>query len=99
MDILSNDGKNMKNVMARVIRGVDIANQIMSMLEEICFGNYYFQVAVILRNSLFISSVLCTSEAWYNITADERDKIEQADEMLLRRILECASSKPKEIIY
>ena len=98
-DILSSDGKNMKNVLARVNRGVGIANQIISMLEEICFGNYYFQVAVILRNSLFISSVLCNSEAWYNITAEERDKLEQADEMLLRRILECPSSTPKEMLY
>ena len=98
-DILSSDGKNMKNVLARVNRGVGIANQIISMLEEICFGNYYFQVAVILRNSLFISSVLCNSEAWYNIIAEERDKLEQADEMLLRKILKCPSSTPKEMLY
>ena len=61
-DILSEDGKNMKNIIAR---GTGITNQIISILEEICFGNYFFQVAVLLRNSLFISGVLCNSEAWY----------------------------------
>ena len=86
-DIISHDGKNMKNVMARVGKAVGITNQIMSILEEICFGPYHFEVAVTLRNALFISSVLCNSEAWYNISNEEINKLEQADEILLRRIL------------
>ena len=89
----------MKNILARVSRGGGIINQIMSILEEICFGDYHFQVAVMLRNTLFISSVLCNSEAWYDITAEERDKLEQADENLLRRILECPAKTPKEMLY
>ena len=71
----------------------------MSILEEICFGDNHFQVAVMLRNTLFISSVLCNSEAWYDITAEERDNLEQADENLLRRILECPAKTPKEMLY
>ena len=98
-DILSEDGRNMKNILARVSKGVGITNNIMSILEEICFGNYHFEVAVQLRNSLFISSLLCNSEAWYNITDEEMGKLEQADEALLRRILECPSSTPKEMMY
>ena len=38
-DILSEDGRNMKNILARVSKGVGITNNIMSILEEICFGN------------------------------------------------------------
>ena len=98
-DILTQDGKNMKNILARVSREVGITNQIMSIMEEICFGTYHFQVAVMLRNALFISSVLCNSEAWYKITPEEREKLEQADENLLRRILECPSKTPKEMLY
>ena len=81
--ILSEDGRNMKNILARVSKGVGITNNIMSILEEICFGNYHFEVAVQLRNSLFISSLLCNSEAWYNITDEEMGKLEQANEALL----------------
>ena len=89
----------MKNVMARVRKAVGITNQIISILEEICFGPYHFEVAVTLRNALFISSVLCNSEAWYNISNEEINKLEQADEILLRRTLECPSSTPKEMLY
>ena len=98
-DIISHDGKNMKNVMARVSRGTGITNQIMSILEEICFGRYHFEVAVLLRNSLFLSSVLTNSEAWYNLKQEEINKLEQADEILLRKILECPASTPKEMLY
>ena len=62
-DIISEDGKNMKNVLARQNKGWGIVTQIMSILEEICFGRYFFEVAGILRNSLLISTLLTNSEA------------------------------------
>ena len=98
-DIISHDGKNTKNIISRVNKGVGISNQIMSILEEIYFGPYYFEVAIMLRNSLFISSLLSNSEAWYNLTREDIDKLEQADEILLRRILQCPFSTPKEMLY
>ena len=98
-DIISQDGKNMKNILARTNRGIGITNQIMSILDEICFGRYYFEVAVLLRNSLFLSSILTNSEAWYNLKNEELEKLEQADESLLRKILECPASTPKEMMY
>ena len=98
-DIISHDGKNTKNIISRVNKGVGISNQIMSIMEEIYFGPYYFEVAIMLRNSLFISSLLSNSEAWYNLTREDIDKLEQADEILLRRILQCPFSTPKEMLY
>ena len=41
-DIISVDGKNMKNIVARANRGTGIVTQIMGILEEICFGKYFF---------------------------------------------------------
>ena len=85
-DIISHDGKNMKSVMARVGKAVGITNQIMSILEEICFGPYNFEVAVTLRNALSISSMLCNLDAWSNTSNGEINKL---DQILWRRILEC----------
>ena len=61
-DIISDDGRNMKTVKARVSRGTVIVNNIMTKLESIPFGKYYFEVSMILRNSLLVSSILCNSE-------------------------------------
>ena len=98
-DIISNDGRNIKNVKARVAKGKGIVTKIMTILEGIPFGNHYFEVAVILRNSLLVSSMLCNSEAWYNVTSAELDLIETVDLLMLRSILKVPNSTPKEMLY
>ena len=47
-DILSNDGKNVKNVTARRNRGTGIVTHIMEKFNDICFVKHFFKVAVIL---------------------------------------------------
>ena len=58
----------------------------MTKLEEVCFGHYYFQVAVI-WSTYQISSLLTNAEAWYNVTQADIEILESVDENLLRRIL------------
>ena len=62
-------------------------NKIMTMLEGIPFGKHYFEVGIILRNSLLVSSMLFNSEAWYNITKAELDLFETIDLLLLQQLL------------
>ena len=71
----------------------------MEKLNEVCFGKYFFKVGIILRNSNLISSLLINAEAWYNVTQADIDLLESADESLIRRILECPLSTPKEMLY
>ena len=98
-DVISNDGRNLKNIKNRVQKGKGIVNKIMSILDAFPFGSAYFQIGLILRNSLLTSSMLCNSEAWYNITNSELNLIETIDEILLRRILNVPKSTPKEMLY
>ena len=58
----------------------------------------YFEVALILRESLFLSSLLLNSEAWVNYNEKDIIILEQCDEMLLTMILDCdsrSSNPPK----
>ena len=71
----------------------------MSILDEICFGKYYFQVAMTLRNSLLLSSLLTNAEAWYNLSSTDVTELEKVDEDLLRNVLECPVSTPREMLY
>ena len=86
-DIISKDGRCMKNIKSRVNKGKGIVTKIMTLLEGIPFGKFYFQVAVILRNSLLVSSMLSNSEPWYKLTKPELDFLETVDLMLMRSIL------------
>ena len=98
-DIISVTGKNLENILMRKDKSKGIIKQVMSILEEICFGPFYFEVALILRDSLFLSSILVNSEAWYDVTEAEVEILEQADEGLLRKILETPVSTPKCMLY
>ena len=98
-DIVSKDGRNIKNVQARVNKGKGIVKRILEILEGIPFGKLYYQVAIILRNTLLVSSILCNSEAWFNVTKSELELIETVDLMLLRSLLGAPKSVPKEMFY
>ena len=98
-DIISHDGKNSKNIETRIKKGLGIISQIKNILEETCLGKYHFQVAMILRNSLFINGILTNSEAWYGVKKSEIEELEKIDENILRNILETPVSTAKEMLY
>ena len=65
VDILSSDGNNLRNINAGRNRGTGIVTQILTKLEDICFGRHFFKVAIILRNSHLISSLLTNAEVHF----------------------------------
>ena len=81
-DIVCHNGRNRKNIEARKGRGSGIKNQIMDMLHDVCFGPFQFEVAMIWRESLFLSSTLLNSEAWVGLSVAEIEQLEHVDESL-----------------
>ena len=98
-DIVSKAGKNDENIHSRRNRGIGIVNEIMNILEKTAFGKYFFEVALLLRNSLLWSSMLINCEAWVNISNKNLRSLEQVDEMLLSRILDCAGNTSNAMKY
>ena len=62
-------------------------------------GEFYFEIAMILRNSLLVSSMLCNSEAWYAVSKAELDLLETIDVQFLRQILRAPKTTPKEMLF
>ena len=69
-----------------------VMDQIMQILETVFFGKYHFEVAMVLRSSLFLSSILLNSEAWVNLTDQNIRSLEQSAKMLLSKILDRESN-------
>jgi hypothetical protein len=78
-DIISSNGSNSKNIEARLHNGKGIISQIMAILDDICFGKFQFEVAVILRNSPLINGILTNAEAWYDIKKADLETLETVD--------------------
>ena len=98
-DVISVDGKNTKNITARVAKAQGIVKQLRTIFEEMSYGIFVFEVAIILRNALFVNGLLTNMEASYGLKDEEIEEIEKCDEQLLRIILECPSKTPKEMLY
>ena len=98
-DLISSDGKNIKNVKARVAKGKGIISRIMALLEGIPFGKFYFEVAMILRENLLVSSMHFNSETWYNVTKPELELLETVDLQFLKNVLKVPKATPKEMLY
>ena len=97
-DIIAADRSNTKNIQKRKSKGVGSVSQILSMLEEITFGPFYFQVAMTFRSTLLVNSILTNSDVWYGLTKSDIDALEWNDLNLLRKIFEVPFSCPKEML-
>ena len=93
------DGKNIKNIKSRVSKDIGVISRIITILEGIPFGQFYYQVGIILRNSLLVSMLICNSESWYNVTNSDLEWIESVDVKFLRSLLKAPKSTPKEMLY
>ena len=54
---------------------------------------------MVLRESLFLSSILLNSEAWVNYSEKDVRILEQCDEILLARILDCDGNTSNALKY
>ena len=66
-DLITNSGKIDENIQNRVNKGNGSVNSIISLLEEISFGDHYFEMAILFRNSMLINSLLFSSEVLYGV--------------------------------
>ena len=89
----------MKNIENWANKGIGLVNKIQTTLTHTPAGKYHFELAVIMRNAVLISSILSCSETWYNITEVEYRKLEQTDEILMKKILNCSSQITHEVLY
>ena len=98
-DVISCDGKNSKTVKSRIGKGLGKITEIMNMLENIPLGQHYFRIALLLRESIFLNSILTNVEIWYGLNNTEIKQLEDLDLNLLRRFLNTPFSVPSEAVY
>ena len=70
-DFLSSSGKNIVNLQKRKQKGYIIIDQVKKILQNGFYGKYHFVAAVLLRESLFINSLLVNADVWTNVTKKE----------------------------
>ena len=94
-DIISADGSNSNKIIAR--KGIN--KQICSMLSDVCFVYFHFEVGFIFRETFLLGSNLTNCEAWYGLKMQKVETLEKCDEDLIRMFFETPCTTPKCMLY
>ena len=98
-DVISSDGRNTENIKTRVSKGLGIITQITNLLDAVNFGEHYFEIGLLLRDTMLINGVLTNAEIWYNLQKSEIKELEDLDKILLRKLLGAPVSTPGEPFF
>ena len=98
-DIISSNGSNTENIKARISRGNGIISKIRNILDSVSLGAHYFKIALLLRESLLLSSMLSSSESWYDLSTGEIEQLESVDITFLRSLFEVPHTVPTVSLY
>jgi len=98
-DVVDSNGKIQATIENRKKRGTGIISEIISIIKEIPFGKYRTEVALKLRESMFLNGVLFNSEAWHGVTLANITDLEKVDQVLLRSILNAHKGTKTEFLY
>ena len=97
--ILTTDCKIEETINERYKKGIGMVNQIMSILKEISFGPYFFEMALLFRSSMLLNGILFSTEALIGISEKHIKMLEDCDLMLMRQIFQTPVGTPKESFY
>ena len=98
-DILTSDCKIDSNILDRHNKGMGYKNDILSILKEISFGHYYFEMAMQFRNAKLINGMFCSIEALYGITNNHIEQLEQVDRFFMRKVFNCVITTATEAYF
>ena len=98
-DVISSDAKIDQNIKMRHDKGLGIINQILSILKEISFGVYHFEIGMLLRTTQLINGILYNTEALFSIQQCHIDQFEECDKSLMRKMFNTELGTPIESYY
>ena len=94
---ISSEGTNIDDIQTKCNRVIGTVNKILTILETIYFGIYYFEVGKTMIQSMLLGSILNNIEVAYNLLESEIEKLEQCHKSALRKLMmmsfPCKTSK------
>ena len=73
--------------------------QIFAILNEISMGLHYFEIFLILRESILLSKMLLSAESWHKLFLYQIEKLENVDKIFLRKMFNCHSKTGIEFLF
>ena len=94
-DIISSSGKMSENIEERINKAIGLRSKLKSIISGISMGICHFEICMILREAVYLNSILVNCESWYFLTKRQIQSLESADTSYLQI---CFNYKAKTII-
>ena len=78
---------NNANIALKISKCQGIKNDILFILNNTYYGDNFFDIVKLLRNSMFLSVLLGNAEIWHNVTKKNLKSLEACDRMFLAQIM------------
>ena len=98
-DVITCSAKIDENVKLRHDKGMGIVNDVMSILKEISFGYYHFEMGSLFRNSKLLNGILFNTEVLFSITEKHILQLEECDKYLMRSLFNAGMGTPIESFF
>ena len=98
-DVVSSSTEIENSIKMQHDKGVGIVNQIVSLLKEVSFGIYYFQMGLLFRNSLLLNGILFNTEVIHGLTDKHIEMLEECDKLFMRNLFESEAGTPIEAFF
>ena len=86
-NIIQSNGKNEKNIQAKINKAVGSVENIISAITERPYGCHTFKAALLMRQGLMLGGMLTNAEAWINVTETDIKRLTMPDTMSHRKLL------------
>lgn len=95
-----NSSRNINDtIAARGAKAIGIISQVSSILTSISLGMFYIDIAMVLRDPLFLNAILINSESWYFISKKNMECLESADIQYMKKCLNSHPNTVREAYY
>ena len=98
-DLITSDTKIDENIKMRHDKGLGIANQILSILKEVSFGIFHFEMGLLFRTSLLLNGILFNTEVLFSMTEKHVKSLEECDKYLMRSLFNAEIGTPIEALF
>lgn len=76
-----------------------INSSLISLLKHVSLGSHYFKIGLLFRETNLIDGIMTSMEVVHGLTKIQIEKLENVDEIYLRKLFDAHSKVAKEALY
>ena len=96
---INEEGKNEDTISMKCNKAIENMKEIKNTLDSLKLGKFFMEAAILVRNSVFVGSLLYGVEVLFNLSKKNINNLKKKDEEFLSMLLGADFSGPRSMLY